>query len=64
MQEVNDGRMGILPVLCLEFRRYHVPRSWLKPTKNLIVVFEELGGNPWKISLVKRMVHTPKVRGQ
>ncbi|KAJ1401317.1 Glycoside hydrolase, family 35 [Sesbania bispinosa] len=37
---------------------YHIPRSWLKPTKNLIVVFEELGGNPWKISLVKRMVHT------
>ncbi|ESW08032.1 hypothetical protein PHAVU_009G012700 [Phaseolus vulgaris] len=45
-------------------RWYHVPRSWLKPTKNLIVVFEELGGNPWKISLVKRMVHTPAVHGQ
>ncbi|XP_061356322.1 beta-galactosidase 5-like [Gastrolobium bilobum] len=40
-------------------RWYHVPRSWLKPTKNLIVVFEELGGNPWKISLLKRTVHTP-----
>ncbi|KAK7280700.1 hypothetical protein RJT34_25767 [Clitoria ternatea] len=40
-------------------RWYHVPRSWLKPTKNLIVVFEELGGNPWKISLVKRTIHTP-----
>ncbi|XP_015969664.1 beta-galactosidase 5 [Arachis duranensis] len=38
-------------------RWYHVPRSWLKPTKNLIVVFEELGGNPWKISLVKRTIH-------
>ncbi|KAL5126849.1 Beta-galactosidase 5 [Glycine soja] len=40
-------------------RWYHVPRSWLKPTKNLIVVFEELGGNPWKIALVKRTIHTP-----
>ncbi|KAF7817604.1 beta-galactosidase 5-like [Senna tora] len=40
-------------------RWYHVPRSWLKPTKNLIVIFEELGGDPWKISLVKRTVHTP-----
>ncbi|KAL2318800.1 hypothetical protein Fmac_032676 [Flemingia macrophylla] len=40
-------------------RWYHVPRSWLKPTKNLIVLFEELGGNPWKISLVKRTIHTP-----
>lgn len=36
--------------------RYHVPRSWLMPTKNLIVVFEEVGGNPSRISLVKRSV--------
>ncbi|CAL0327012.1 unnamed protein product [Lupinus luteus] len=41
-------------------RWYHVPRSWLKATRNLIVVFEELGGDPWRISLVKRVVHTPK----
>lgn len=40
------------------FPRYHVPRSWLKPTNNLIVIFEELGGNPSKISLVKRTLHT------
>ncbi|KAK3026534.1 hypothetical protein RJ639_041831, partial [Escallonia herrerae] len=37
-------------------RWYHVPRSWLKPTENLLVLFEELGGNPTKISLVKRSV--------
>ncbi|KAJ4714293.1 Beta-galactosidase [Melia azedarach] len=37
-------------------RWYHVPRSWLKPTQNLLVVFEELGGNPSRISLVKRSV--------
>ncbi|KAH7567212.1 hypothetical protein JRO89_XS07G0032600 [Xanthoceras sorbifolium] len=37
-------------------RWYHVPRSWLKPTKNLLVVFEELGGDASKISLVKRSV--------
>ncbi|CAK7346305.1 unnamed protein product [Dovyalis caffra] len=35
-------------------RWYHVPRSWLKPKKNLLVIFEELGGDPSKISLVKR----------
>ncbi|KAK3224226.1 hypothetical protein Dsin_011251 [Dipteronia sinensis] len=35
---------------------YHVPRSWLKPTQNLLVIFEELGGNPSRISLVKRSV--------
>ncbi|KAM7257106.1 hypothetical protein ACFE04_012847 [Oxalis oulophora] len=36
--------------------QYHIPRSWLKPTKNLIVVFEELGGDTSKISVVKRSV--------
>lgn len=36
--------------------RYHVPRSWLNPTGNLLVVFEEWGGNPANITLVKRRV--------
>ncbi|KAK0571893.1 hypothetical protein LWI29_023191 [Acer saccharum] len=35
-------------------RWYHVPRSWLKPSGNLLVVFEEWGGDPTGISLVKR----------
>lgn len=35
-------------------RWYHVPRSWLKPKQNLLVIFEELGGDASKISLVKR----------
>lgn len=34
--------------------RYHIPRSWLKPSGNLLVIFEELGGNPTGISLVQR----------
>lgn len=33
-----------------------MPRSWLKPTQNLLVIFEELGGDPSGISLVKRSV--------
>ena len=33
-----------------------MPRAWLKPKDNLLVVFEELGGNPTSISLVKRSV--------
>ncbi|MQL78912.1 hypothetical protein Taro_011332 [Colocasia esculenta] len=37
-------------------RWYHVPRSWLQPTRNLLVVFEELGGDATKISIVKRSV--------
>lgn len=37
-------------------RWYHVPRSWLKPNQNLLVLFEELGGNPTKISLAKSSV--------
>ncbi|EPS64494.1 beta-galactosidase, partial [Genlisea aurea] len=35
-------------------RWYHVPRSWIKPTDNLLIVFEELGGDPTKISLATR----------
>lgn len=35
-------------------RWYHVPRSWLKPTQNLLIVFEEIGGDASRISLVKR----------
>ncbi|KAG4972499.1 hypothetical protein AAZX31_13G332100 [Glycine max] len=35
-------------------RWYHVPQSWLKPTGNLLVVFEELGGDLNGISLVRR----------
>lgn len=35
-------------------RWYHIPRSWLKPSGNLLVVFEEWGGDPNVISLVRR----------
>ncbi|KAL0308499.1 UNVERIFIED_CONTAM: Beta-galactosidase, partial [Sesamum radiatum] len=35
-------------------RWYHLPRSWLKSSGNLLVVFEEWGGDPTQISLVKR----------
>ncbi|XP_022749933.1 beta-galactosidase-like isoform X1 [Durio zibethinus] len=35
-------------------RWYHVPRSWLNPSENLLVVFEEWGGDPSGIALVKR----------
>ncbi|XWS17401.1 hypothetical protein CRYUN_Cryun33cG0064200 [Craigia yunnanensis] len=35
-------------------RWYHVPRSWLNPSGNLLVVFEEWGGDPSGIALVKR----------
>lgn len=37
-------------------RWYHMPRSWVNPTDNLLVVFEEWGGDPTGISLVKRVV--------
>lgn len=38
--------------------RYHIPRSWLKQTQNLLVILEELGGNPMKTAIVKRSVTT------
>ncbi|KAK1414241.1 hypothetical protein QVD17_29984 [Tagetes erecta] len=37
---------------------YHVPRSWLKPRGNLLVVFEELGGVSSGISMVKRSIYS------
>lgn len=39
-------------------RWYHVPRSWLKPAGNVMVVFEEWGGDPDWISLVQRTAGT------
>ncbi|VFQ98096.1 unnamed protein product [Cuscuta campestris] len=35
---------------------YHVPRSWLRPKGNVVVLFEEAGGDPTKISFVTREV--------
>lgn len=45
-----------LTALDHRFIRYHVPRSWLNPTGNLLVVFEEWGGDPNGIRLVRRDV--------
>ncbi|XP_010262131.1 PREDICTED: beta-galactosidase isoform X1 [Nelumbo nucifera] len=39
-------------------RWYHVPRSWLRPTGNQLVIFEEWGGYPNWISLDKRTVQS------
>ncbi|KAI3461445.1 hypothetical protein Pfo_018108 [Paulownia fortunei] len=33
---------------------YHVPRSWLQPSANVLVLFEEKGGDPTQISFVTR----------
>lgn len=33
---------------------YHVPRSWLKPTGNTLVLFEEVGGDPTQISFATK----------
>ncbi|KAG4178090.1 hypothetical protein ERO13_A10G019900v2 [Gossypium hirsutum] len=33
---------------------YHVPRSWVHPGQNLLVLHEELGGDPTKISVLTR----------
>ncbi|KAI4355825.1 hypothetical protein L6164_004562 [Bauhinia variegata] len=33
-------------------RYYHIPRSFLKPADNVIILFEEIGGDPSKISFL------------
>lgn len=35
-------------------RWYHVPRSWFKPSGNILVVFEEKGGDPTEIRFARR----------
>ncbi|KAI9115008.1 hypothetical protein K1719_014021 [Acacia pycnantha] len=37
---------------------YHVPRSWLQASHNLLVIFEEIGGNPFDISVKIRSART------
>ncbi|XP_058097474.1 beta-galactosidase 10 isoform X1 [Magnolia sinica] len=36
-------------------RWYHVPRSWFRPSGNILVIFEEKGGEPTKISFSRRL---------
>ncbi|PWZ32291.1 Beta-galactosidase 3 [Zea mays] len=36
--------------------RYHIPRSWFHPSGNILVVFEEKGGDPTKITFSRRAV--------
>ncbi|KAF1002122.1 hypothetical protein AG4045_016362 [Apium graveolens] len=36
------------------YLRYHIPRSLLNAQKNLVVVFEEVGGNPHNITILTR----------
>ncbi|CAI9105115.1 OLC1v1003970C1 [Oldenlandia corymbosa var. corymbosa] len=35
---------------------YHVPREWLKPKGNVLVLFEEEGGDPTQISFATRQI--------
>lgn len=44
--------MDACPVL---YCRYHVPRQWLRPKRNLIILFEEKGGNPDAITIATSM---------
>ncbi|KAG6393980.1 hypothetical protein SASPL_144556 [Salvia splendens] len=36
---------------------YHIPRSWLQQSENLLVIHEELGGDPRTISVVDQIGH-------
>ncbi|KAI5080533.1 hypothetical protein GOP47_0003716 [Adiantum capillus-veneris] len=39
-------------------RWFHIPRSWLKPSGNIFVLLEEIGGDPTQISFVTRVPET------
>ncbi|XP_031256445.1 beta-galactosidase 8 isoform X2 [Pistacia vera] len=35
---------------------YHLPRSWLKSSGNILVLFEEIGGDPTKITFATKQI--------
>ncbi|XP_027126622.1 beta-galactosidase 10 isoform X1 [Coffea arabica] len=37
-------------------RWYHIPRSWFKPSGNVLVIFEEKGGDPTQIRFFQRKI--------
>lgn len=45
----------LLNCYCQSCIRYHVPRSWFKPSGNVLVILEEKGGDPTKIKFSKRV---------
>ncbi|KAK9268044.1 hypothetical protein L1049_010483 [Liquidambar formosana] len=55
-----DYRGNYLPDKCLKNcgqpaqTLYHIPRTWVHPGENLLVLHEELGGDPSKISVFTR----------
>lgn len=52
--QVIDFLVAISESLHSVCARYHVPRSWFKPSGNLLVIFEEKGGDPEKITFSRR----------
>ncbi|KAK8960148.1 Beta-galactosidase 7 [Platanthera guangdongensis] len=49
--KMRTGLVNRLKLLHCIIGRYHVPRSFLKPLGNLLVLLEEIGGDPTKITL-------------
>nr|GEX77495.1 beta-galactosidase 10 [Tanacetum cinerariifolium] len=49
MQEVGHTKKYRIVLL-----RYHVPRSWFKPSGNVLVLFEEKGRDPTQITFSRR----------
>ena len=47
-----DHALMFLVLLC----RFHIPRSWLKPFGNRLTLFEEVGGDPTKVSFGTRAI--------
>ena len=50
------AEMGQMAFLLSVWCRYHVPRSWFKPSGNVLVIFEEKGGDPTKIKFSRRKI--------
>jgi hypothetical protein len=55
-EKKKEESPGVMNFLLSVWSRYHVPRSWFKPSGNILVIFEEKGGDPTKISFSRRKI--------
>ncbi|KAH9602020.1 hypothetical protein KSS87_003555, partial [Heliosperma pusillum] len=54
--DMTDMWKGLAWLNGEQIGRYHIPRAWFKPSGNVLVIFEERGGDPTKIRFSKRKV--------
>lgn len=55
---LGTSSAAILTCQCWFVYRYHIPRSWVQASNNLLVIFEETEKNPFEISIKSHLTET------